>query len=587
MIDNCACREFLSIAYLLVRYKAAFGFQLEQNSNFESTLSTIIAMSVDYSSFLTTVPAGQLLAYAGAGIVASIALLAAKYPDRAIFQDKRSDINSPKEWPLVVAFLLKCGDRGNTLLIYQSRCYATILLIYIGSLPSMAAAQAKLLDWMLQHFQDHGPTWTFTALALPRNILTADPRNLEHILKNNFENYPKGPILFERMYEMMGHGIFNSDGPQWVYQRKTASHIFTVKNFRDWFTGVFVQHLNDMKNHVLDKVAESGAEVDLTDLMHKFTLDSFVQLGFGVHLGALRQDKLPFARAFDAVQAQTGYRLFSPFWKMEELFSRIFMPWKPSMEDHVKVIDNFAYNIIQQRRDDPEYESKNDLLSRFMNALDNNGNPLSDKQLRDVMMNFIIAARDTTAQALSWTFYRLALHPEVEEKLLAEILEYVHEDMTPDELHEAVKKMKYAHAVFFEVLRFHPSVPLEQRYAFKDDVWPDGTQIKGGDVIGWCIYAQGRLENLWGPDSLEFRPERWIVDGDLLKVSQGHWPVFHGGPRLCLGKSLAILECLVGLSFLVKQYRFALVPGQDITYMRSLTLPMKNGMRVHVQRRNL
>lgn len=86
------------------------------------------------------------------------------------------------------------------------------------------------------------------------------------------------------------------------------------------------------------------------------------------------------------------------------------------------------------------------------------------------------------------------------------------------------------------MLRLHPSVPANQKYALNDDVWPDGTNIKKGDYIVWDPWAQGRSEKVWGPDAKQFKPERWITpEGELRRESQGQWPAFHAGPRTCLG----------------------------------------------------
>ncbi|KAG1445679.1 hypothetical protein G6F56_009830 [Rhizopus delemar] len=255
------------------------------------------------------------------------------------------------------------------------------------------------------------------------------------------------------------------------------------------------------------------------------------------------------------------------------------MPWKATMKDHLEVVDSFAREVIEKRREEmAKGEEHQDLLSRFMLT----STPLEDKALRDIVLNFVIAGRDTTAQALSWTFYMIMTHPRVEQKLLEEIERHVEKT----DLYESIKSMTYAHAVFYEVLRLYPSVPLNQKFALADDVWPDGTHIKKGDYVLWCPYAQGRSEKVWGPDAKLFRPERWIGDnGELKRETQGQWPAFHAGPRVCLGQNLATLEALVAISFLLKRYKFSLVPDQEVTYQVSLTLPMLNGMKVTVNKR--
>ncbi|KAI8366734.1 cytochrome P450 [Radiomyces spectabilis] len=497
--------------------------------------------------------------YAAGAAMASISVLAAVYNDRAVFDEHRKDIKTQAGWPLV------------------------------GSLPLLIQYKDEIHDFLLEGFTRLDElTLTLSILGIPRHIATLDPRNVEHVLKSN---YIKGPEFHGSLNDLFGNGIFNANGEDWKYQRKTASHIFNVKNFRDQFTDVFVQEIEFMSKEIWDPAAENNTVVDFHDVMFKFTLDSFILLGFGVQLNALgSKDKVPFAAAFDEAQKNTFQRFVNPIWPVTERLLSLAMPWKPSMKDHLHVVDTFAREVTEKRRIQlANGEEHKDLLSRFMNARNGQGEPLSNDELRDIVLNFVIAGRDTTAQALSWTFYMLLCHPRVEAKLVDEINQFIDDDVTHDSatLYEVIKNMKYAHAVFYEVLRLYPSVPLNQKYALKDDIWPDGTHIRKGDYILWCPYAQGRCEKVWGPDAKHFRPERWInAEGDLRRETQGQWPAFHAGPRVCLGQHLATLEALVAIIFLLKRYKFSLLPGQDITYQVSLTLPMKNGLMVSVEKRN-
>lgn len=161
---------------------------------------------------------------------------------------------------------------------------------------------------------------------------------------------------------------------------------------------------------------------------------------------------------------------------------------------------------------------------------------------------------------------------------------------------------------FFETLRLYPSVPNNQKYALKDDIWPDGTHVKAGTYVSWSSYAQGRSTKVWGEDAKEFHPERWLDEnGNLKRESAGKWSAFHAGPRICLGnlnchhlysvtysispspflgQNLATLEALVCVSMLLRRYRFTLVPNQTVTYDISLTMPMKYGMKMFVGKRH-
>ncbi|KAG0749659.1 hypothetical protein G6F16_003497 [Rhizopus arrhizus] len=493
---------------------------------------------------------------------ALLTALAIKYPDRAIFDEHREGIAYKKGWPLV------------------------------GQLPVIISNAELMHEFFMNGFNDlDSLTTTASAFGIPRSIATIDPRNIEHILKNNFENYVKGPNFNDATKDLLGHGIFNANGEQWKYQRKTASHIFNVKNFRDLFTEVFIKELDVMFSGTFDKAANTGQIIDFHDIMFKYTLDSFILLGFGVQLNALNsKEKVPFAASFDECQLNSFQRFVNPFWKLTEPITAFFQPTKKSTRQHLKTINEFADQVIQKRRKEMANGEihRRDLLSRFMNTHNEKGELLNNEELRDIILNFVIAGRDTTAQALSWTFYNLLLHPRIEKKLLEEIECYVTDDLmkAPTELYDTIKKMIYAHAVFYEVLRLHPSVPNNQKYALDNDIWPDGTSVKKGDYVFWCPWAQGRSTKVWGTDAHEFKPERWVTDkGELRRESQGQWPAFHAGPRVCLGQNLATLEALIAMIFIIKKYKLRLMPNQNITYQVSLTLPMKEGMKVQVEKR--
>ncbi|KAI9139569.1 cytochrome P450 [Paraphysoderma sedebokerense] len=411
----------------------------------------------------------------------------------------------------------------------------------------------------------------------PIMILTQEPKNVEYILKTNFDNFIKGHIFYENQMPLLGHGIFNSDGDAWRVQRKVASHIFNVKNFREFMGVVFEEHIDTLCS-ILGDAADTGSIVDIHDLFFRLTLDSFCEIGFGTKLGALKSPQpIPFAAAFDRAQAIVDARFFST--KMLWFWSEIFTGKRREMQNCVKIMDDFAYRMIKERKKDPNLESHSDLLSRFLNLRDSDGQGYSDKELRDIVLNFIIAGRDTTAQALSWTVYLLCQNPQVVDKFLQEI-----DTVTPDgyPTYDEVKNLKYGYNIFSEALRLYPSVPKEMKLALNECVLPDGTRVGKGDMVLWSPYVMGRLEAIWGKDALDFKPERW---------EQGHpgqykYPVFNGGPRVCLGQSMAYIEGVSCLTQITREFEFELTQERDeIRYAPALTLPMKNGLKVRVKRR--
>jgi fatty acid omega-hydroxylase len=259
-------------------------------------------------------------------------------------------------------------------------------------------------------------------------------------------------------------------------------------------------------------------------------------------------------------------------------------------------MNNFANEVIAQRRRDSENTDKlgPDLLSRFMDCKDPKDIP-SSKELRDIVMNFLIAGRDTTACALSWTMYELARHPEVRAKVIAECNNVC---APPDEAggtrsrtfsdadysYDKIGELRYTHAVAMEVLRLHPSVPVEVKFAIKKDTLPDGTPIHPGGTCIYSPYAMGRSKKLWGDDAEMFKPERMMdEDGKNVEPGQFKYTTFNAGPRLCLGKGLALMEIKLALAILLQRFDFEIDNNHQGGYESTLVLPMKPGLVMKVK----
>ena len=212
-------------------------------------------------------------------------------------------------------------------------------------------------------------------------------------------------------------------------------------------------------------------------------------------------------------------------------------------------------------------------------------------ELRNIVMNFIIAGRDTTACALSWQFMHLLQDDSILSKLKKEVESVTSgnlEDMNHEEAFEKItKKMPYLNAVAKETLRLHPSVPKNVKFAVKDDVLPDGTKVPAGIAVIWSPYAMGRNPNIW-ENPLKYDPMRWFEDGNFdkpKKASTATYPAFHMMPRLCLGKPLAEMEIALLTAILVSRYEFKSVGPISDEFASTLTLPMKNGLVVKASKR--
>jgi len=194
--------------------------------------------------------------------------------------------------------------------------------------------------------------------------------------------------------------------------------------------------------------------------------------------------------------------------------------------------------------------------------------------LRDVVLNFIIAGRDTTACILSWAFYILLTHPEVQARLFAEIDKQLPRGTTPTLQAVAHTQMPYLQGVLFEALRLYPPVPGSMKEAMVDDVLPDGTPVPQNTLIEYFPYAMGRDSDLY-PEPEVVKPERWIP---FVQPKPQDFPVFQAGPRICLGMDMAIFEAKLVMVMLMQEYSFELPPGEadKISYGQKLTMNIVN-----------
>jgi cytochrome P450 len=445
----------------------------------------------------------------------------------------------------------------------------------LGTLHWAITTADKMHDHLLRMTQSLGQTWKMDTLGFNFTIISMSPTNLQHMLKTNFDNYVKGADFYERFAPLLGNGIFNVDGEMWYHQRKVASNIFTTNNFQTYMTSVFLDMIERVTS-VLDDAAQSGRVVCLSDLFYRFTFDSFCKIAFGVDFFAITSDNVPFLDAFDKVQLVVSNRFVNPMWKLEELVRNVWT-WSDPLKENMPLIDEVVYGIIRDRRREPRVD-RNDLLSLFMEA----DTEQSDKELHDVVLNFLLAGRDTTAGALCWTFHKLMGNPDMLDKLRQEASGF---DLSagPKEVFQAHKGLSYAHAVFSEVMRLYPSVPINVKTSIKDDVLPDGTRVEAGNYYCWNPWTMGRLEDIWGSDAKTFSPERWLT---MDKPSPYKWPAFHAGPRSCLGQRMATLEAILCMSALTSRFNFVSTVDETVErdYVVGITLVMKKPIHVKVTR---
>lgn len=242
----------------------------------------------------------------------------------------------------------------------------------------------------------------------------------------------------------------------------------------------------------------------------------------------------------------------------------------------IKQIDDLVNGIIARRR---TLNRNENLLDRMIQATDSeSGDRMSDEMLRDEVVNILLAGHETTANALSWTVHQILKHPEVYERMSAEIRSVVKGSMpTYDEL----EQLPYTLAVFQEALRLFPPFWRISRRATVDtkvgayDV-PEGTNV----IIS--IYTVQRDPRFW-KEPLEFRPERFL-EGTEEKTHRFAYLPFGGGPRICIGSHMAATEAVTILAGIFGNVELEKAFDRDPTFLLSITMQPKEGCQVHIRK---
>jgi cytochrome P450 len=501
----------------------------------------------------------------------------------------------------------------------------------VGSLVEVLWNYHRLHDWTASYLKDSPtlqvdfPDFTITYTVLPENV--------EHILKNNFPNYPKGEVFQEIFQSLLGDGIFNTDGELWRKQRKIASFEFASKVLRDFSTEVFRAYSLKLAV-ILTHAATLQNTTDMQDLFLRLTMETICQVSFGIGIGTLEPSlpDIPFAKAFENANELSAHRFVDPLWKLKRFFN---VGAEATMVKSIKQIDDFAYDVIYARKQEVAAQKKcgdakpgesqavmvrRDFFTRLLLLNEDSGKEtFTDKEFRDTMINFLMAGRDTSASTISWFVSMMILHPEVDKRIEEELRAFEKarkeetdynvgpikdlkqfiaglcngaDDETSFNLqvaeyaqlltYDSLLKLQYLYAAILETLRLHPPVPVDIKGVLNDDTFPDGTHVKKGSLVAYSPWAMGRMQYIWGSDACDFKPERWMKDGVVQLESPFKFTAFQAGPRICLGKDSALLQLRMVLAILCRFYKFHLVPGAIIKYRQMMSLQLANGLPVTI-----
>ncbi|XXG41289.1 hypothetical protein AAC387_Pa01g1784 [Persea americana] len=470
----------------------------------------------------------------------------------------------------------------------------------VGNLPDFIKNRHRILEWLTEIVIEHPTnTVTFRRPGKVQGIITANPMNVEHMLKTNFENYPKGERSTALLHDFLGTGIFNSDGETWKAQRKTASFEFSKRSLQNFVMETVQQEIQNRLLPLLQTAMKTNKTIDLQDILERFAFDNICMVAFNQDPKCLFFDSScnlsssPFARAFEQAANLSAERFRYTFPFILKIKKHFNLGSETILKQSISTVHDFAMNIIRSRKtsNNKENAQETDLLSRFIISTNNDTiSNNSEEFLRDIIISFILAGRDTTSSTLAWFFWLLSSNLQVERKIIRELQSIRAQfQKSPSEMFdfEELREMQYLHAAITEALRLYPPVAVDTRACKEDDVMPDGTVVKKGWFVTYNAYAMGRLEGIWGRDCGSFVPERWLDEKGMFRAESPYrFPAFHAGPRMCLGKEMAYIQMKSIVACLVERFEIDVL-GKDKCpdHFLSLTMRVKGGLPVRVGER--
>jgi cytochrome P450 len=423
-----------------------------------------------------------------------------------------------------------------------------------------------LVDWK----EKYGNTYQI-CLPLERRVFTFEPDHVKAILATQFTTFEKGPMAFEQAKSMLGSGVFNSDGDMWKFHRTMTRPFFVKDRISDF--DIFAVHADEALRQAKARLAE-GDPIDFQDLVSRFTLDSATQFLFGTDVKSLDAglaypvsskkanpptfDNHPsnrFVTAFLEGQKSISIRARKgQIWPLAELTTDHMKPNRTIVDEFVTPLLEKAISRKQEMNDELEEAKPKSLLDHLAQQTEDTS------VLKDELVNLLVAGRDTTGALLTFSLYMLAEHPDIAQRLREEILTKVGATECPS--YENIRDMKYLRAFLNEVLRLYPPVPMNSRTSNKDTVFESKTSgalplyIPAGTRVSYSVFVMHRRTDLWGPDALEFDPDRFIDErlAKYLTPNPFIFCPFNAGPRICLGQQYAYQEASFFLIRLLQQY---------------------------------
>ncbi len=421
----------------------------------------------------------------------------------------------------------------------------------------------RRLDFLTDCARDYGDICSFR-FGPRRVFLVNHPDLIEQVLVTDARHYVKH--FGARAYKpVLGNGLVTSEGDFWLRQRRLAQPAF----LRSRLVG-YAPLMVGLTEKMLAADWHDGRPVDVHMELSRLTSAIALKTLFNLDAGAERN-------AYTETLRDVFHLLSARFRTLVRLPTWVPTPSNLRLKRGLRRLRGLVDGFIEQCRS--RKQPGDDLMSRLILAQDEDGSRMTETQLRDEAMTLYLAGHETTALTLSWTWYVLAQHPHVEEKLQAEWSAVLggRAPMVDD-----LSRLTFTEHVITESMRLYPPVYIIGREPVADRelggfMVPRGTTVF---MSQWVTHRDGRFYE----SPLEFRPERW-QDGLAKRLPKYAYFPFGGGPRVCIGNSFAMMEAVLLLATIGQRYRFTLEPEPKVTFDLGITLLPENGIPAVLRRR--
>ena len=414
------------------------------------------------------------------------------------------------------------------------------------------------MRWMAEY----GDVWHYRD-GDTHHYSIANPDMIYEILVKQAALFVKGPVYTSEkggLARFMGRGLVTSNGEFWKRQRRLVAPAFHTRRI--------TAYADTMVDYTLDRIAawQDGATLDIDDEMMQLTLLIVGRTLFDADTSTtVSQVK----RAVDVVQKASNTASLLPYWVPTPLRIRSYFA--------NRMLDKIVYGFIDERR--ATKEDRGDLLSMLLLSEDDNGERMTDIEARDEAVTLILAGHETTANALNWTWWLLAQHPQVEAKLHRELDDLLRG--RPPKLGD-LRNLPYTEMVIKESMRLMPPVWSVSRMNWQATKvsgydFPSGT---GSQILIYCVH---RNPDIWDKPN-EFIPERW-ADSSIDDIHKFAYLPFGGGPRICIGNSFAMMEANLLLATIAQRFRLHLIDGVEIVPQPFITMFPRDGLPMRLEAR--